>query len=155
MTTSFPIVNFPFISSNFPAAPEYGVYLSQLLHYSKACAQLLTQKLLKQGYIAPRLKSLLQNFYEPPTRLLTDLIIGVTWWTSSKKQVLFTLHNHMGSPQVLFMRSVFWFCLRFVSSVFPVSLDCPFLSHPRFSLTFFNRNRNLTPKHVLKWWIFS
>jgi hypothetical protein len=115
MTTSFPIVNFPFISSNFPAAPEYGVYLSQLLHYSKACAQLLMQKLLKQGYIAPRLKSLLQNFYEPPTRLLTDLIIGVTWWTSSKKQVLFTLHNHMGSPQVLFMRSVFWFCLRSVS----------------------------------------
>jgi len=38
MTTSlFPIVNFPFISSNIPAA-AYGVYISQLIHYSRVCA---------------------------------------------------------------------------------------------------------------------
>ena len=36
---TFPIVNFPFISSNIPAAPEYGVYISQLIRYSRACAQ--------------------------------------------------------------------------------------------------------------------
>ena len=61
---TFPIVNFPFISSNIPAPPVYGVYISQLVHYSRACAQysdfldraqLLTQKLLK-------LKSSLQKF---------------------------------------------------------------------------------------------
>ena len=28
---NFPIVNFPFICSNIPAAPAYGVYISQLL----------------------------------------------------------------------------------------------------------------------------
>jgi len=28
---TFPIVNFPFISSNIPASPAYGVYFSQLL----------------------------------------------------------------------------------------------------------------------------
>jgi len=26
---NFPIVNFPFICSNIPAAPAYGVYISQ------------------------------------------------------------------------------------------------------------------------------
>ena len=28
---NFPIVNFPFICSNIPAAPAYGVYLSQMI----------------------------------------------------------------------------------------------------------------------------
>jgi hypothetical protein len=62
----FPIVNFPFISSNISASPAYGVYISELERYSRVCAQyhdfldraqLLTQKLLKQGYVALRLKS--------------------------------------------------------------------------------------------------
>jgi hypothetical protein len=59
---------FPFISSIIPASPT-GVYISQLIPYNRACAQytefldsaqLLTQKLLKQGYVAPWLKSSLQ-----------------------------------------------------------------------------------------------
>jgi len=63
---TFPIVYFPFISTNIPAFPVYGVYISQLIRYSRAYAQyidfldraqLLTQKLLKQGYITLRLKS--------------------------------------------------------------------------------------------------
>jgi hypothetical protein len=58
------------ISSNLPASPAYGVYISQLIRYSRACAQysdfidrvqLLTEKLLKQGCIAHRLKSSLQT----------------------------------------------------------------------------------------------
>ena len=61
---TFPIVNFPFISSVITAAPAYGVYISQLIRYSRDCAQysgflnraqLLMKKLLKQGYIDPRL----------------------------------------------------------------------------------------------------
>ena len=32
---NFPIVNFAFICSNIPAAPIYGVYISQLIRYSK------------------------------------------------------------------------------------------------------------------------
>ena len=55
----FPIVKFPFMSSNIPPSPAYGVYILQLIRYSRACAQysdfidrvqLLTQKLLKQGW---------------------------------------------------------------------------------------------------------
>ena len=34
---NFPIVNFPFLSSNIPAAPAYGVYISQLIRFSRAC----------------------------------------------------------------------------------------------------------------------
>ena len=32
---NFPIVNFPFLSSNIPSAPAYGVYVSQLIRYSQ------------------------------------------------------------------------------------------------------------------------
>jgi len=34
---NFPIVNFPFLCSNIPAAPAYGVYISQSIRYSRAC----------------------------------------------------------------------------------------------------------------------
>ena len=54
---NFPIVNLPFICSNIPAAPAYGVYTSQLIRYSRACGSyqdfldrwlLLTRKILNQ-----------------------------------------------------------------------------------------------------------
>jgi hypothetical protein len=34
---NFPIVKFPFICSNITAAPAYGVYISQLIRYSRTC----------------------------------------------------------------------------------------------------------------------
>ena len=34
---NFPIVYFPFICSNIPAAPAYGVYISQLMRFYGAC----------------------------------------------------------------------------------------------------------------------
>ena len=34
---TFPIVNFPFISSNIPASLTYGVYISPLIHYYRTC----------------------------------------------------------------------------------------------------------------------
>ena len=68
----FPIVNFPFLSSNIPEAPAYGLYISQLIRYSRACdiysdfidrARLLTKKLLNQGSVVPKLQSSLLKFY--------------------------------------------------------------------------------------------
>ena len=62
----FPIVNFPFICSNIPAAPVYGVYISQLIRYYRACGTyqdflergfVLTRKLLNQGFLLVQLKS--------------------------------------------------------------------------------------------------
>ena len=63
---NFPIVNFLFMCSNIPAAPAYGVYISQLIGYSRACGSyhdfldrglLLTRELLNQGFILVKLKS--------------------------------------------------------------------------------------------------
>jgi hypothetical protein len=57
---NFPIVNFPFICSNIPAASAYGVYIFQLIRYSRTCGSyrdvhdrglLLTRKLLNQGFL--------------------------------------------------------------------------------------------------------
>ena len=69
---NFPIVKFPFICSNIPAAPVYGVNISQLLRYSRACGSyqdflergmLLTRVLLNQGFLLVKLKSSLRKFY--------------------------------------------------------------------------------------------
>jgi hypothetical protein len=60
------------IVSNIPAAPTYGVYISQLIRYSRACGSyrdfldrglLLTRKLLNQGFLLVKLKSSLRKFY--------------------------------------------------------------------------------------------
>ena len=59
---NFPTVNFPFLSSNIPSAPVYGVYISQLIRYARACSnyqdfmergKMLISKLLSQGYQNP------------------------------------------------------------------------------------------------------
>ena len=59
-----PIVNFPFICSNIPAAPAYGVYISQMIRYSYQDfldrGLQLTRKLLNQGFLLVKLKSSLR-----------------------------------------------------------------------------------------------
>jgi hypothetical protein len=68
----FPVVNFPFICSNIPAAPAYGVYISKLIRHHRACGSyqdfldrglLLTRKLLNRGFLLVKLKSSLGMFY--------------------------------------------------------------------------------------------
>ena len=63
---NFHITNFPFLSSNIPSSPAYGVFISQLIRYARACssyecfilrARRLSSKLLKQGYLVECLKS--------------------------------------------------------------------------------------------------
>ena len=57
---NFHITNFPFLSSNIPSSPAYGVFISQLIRYARACssyecfilrAARLSSKLLRQGYV--------------------------------------------------------------------------------------------------------
>ena len=69
---NFHITNFPFLSSNIPTSPAYGVFISQLIRYSRACssygcffprATRLSNKFLGQGYVKERLKSSLRKFY--------------------------------------------------------------------------------------------
>ena len=69
---NFHITNFPFLSTNIPTLPAYGVFISQLIRYARACssygcfilrATRLSNKLFEQGYVKERLKSSLRKFY--------------------------------------------------------------------------------------------
>ena len=69
---NFNITNFPFLSSNIQSSPAYGVFISQLIRYARACssyecfilrAARLSSKLLGQGYVMERLKSSLRKCY--------------------------------------------------------------------------------------------
>ena len=69
---NFHITNFPFLSSNIPSSPAYGVFISQLIRYARACSlyecfilkvRRLSSRLLKQGYLVERLKSSFGKFY--------------------------------------------------------------------------------------------
>jgi hypothetical protein len=69
----FAIVNFPFLCSNIPLSPVYGVYISKLIRYPRTCfayedflkwCKLLTKTLiLFQGYNESRSKSSFRKFY--------------------------------------------------------------------------------------------
>jgi hypothetical protein len=133
---NFPPVNFPFICSNIPAAPVYGVDISQLIRYSRACGSykdfldrglLLTWKLLNQGFLLLKLKSLLRTFYGchhdlgdrygisvsrvcstcrkhfqfrsfPYSWLVNGFVTRLTRWVLLVEQELPTLLEHMSSP---------------------------------------------------------
>ena len=91
---NFHITNFPFLSTNIPSSPAYGVFISQLIRYARACssyvcfilrAMRLSNKLLGQGYVKERLKSSLRKFYGrygdltkqyevPLSRMLHDIL---------------------------------------------------------------------------------
>ena len=69
---NFHFTNFPFLSSNNRSSPAYGVFISHLIRYARACfsyecfilrAARLSSKLLGQGYVMGRLKSSLRKFY--------------------------------------------------------------------------------------------
>ena len=69
---NFHITKFPFLSSNIPSSPAYGVFISQLIRYAQACSSYecfilrvrrLSSNLLKQGYLMERLKSSFRKFY--------------------------------------------------------------------------------------------
>ena len=88
---NFPIVNFPFICSNIPAAPAYGVYISQMIRYSRACSSyqdfldrglLLTRKLLNQGFLLVKLKLSLPKLYGRHHDLVDRYGISVSQMTT-------------------------------------------------------------------------
>ena len=69
---NFHITNSPFLNSNIPSSPAYGVFISQLIRYARACSSYecfilravrLSNKLLGQEYVKKRLKSSLRKFY--------------------------------------------------------------------------------------------
>ncbi len=69
----FHIVNFPFLDGNIPKRPAYGVYVSQLVRYARACThyhdvcarhELLVKRLLSQGYLSDELRRTFKSFWK-------------------------------------------------------------------------------------------
>ena len=75
----FHIVNLPFMSSNIPSTPAYGVYASQLIRYARCCSnysdlllrhRALVTRLLSQGYKVNRFSNTFKKFYGRHTDLV-------------------------------------------------------------------------------------
>jgi hypothetical protein len=86
-----PIMNFPFICSNIPAAPAYVVYIFQLIRYSRGCGSyqdvldkrlLLKRKLLNQGFLLVKVKLSLRKFYDRHHDLVDRYGISVSQITT-------------------------------------------------------------------------
>ena len=69
----FTIVNFPYICSNIPSSPAYGVYISQLVRYCRVCMFYrdfldrhldLVNRLFSQGYTVSRLRKTFNKFFD-------------------------------------------------------------------------------------------
>ena len=90
----FPIVNFPYLSSNIPESPAYGVFVSQLIRYARVCSKyedilfrgyILVSKLLKQGYSARKLQTTFRKFMVVIQTLFTNLtpLCHICWMICS------------------------------------------------------------------------
>ena len=69
----------PFMSSNIPSAPAFGVYASQLVRYARCCSsysdflirhRALVKRFLSQGYKVNRLSNTFKKFYGRHTDLV-------------------------------------------------------------------------------------
>jgi hypothetical protein len=69
---NFNIVNYPQLDGDVPRATSYGVYISQLIRFARACSSIndfndrnliITEKLLKQGYRYNKLRKTFAKFY--------------------------------------------------------------------------------------------
>ena len=75
----FDIVNFPFLDGDVPRRTSYGVYISQLIRFTKASSNLsdfncrhkaLTAKLLRLGYRYCKLRKAFSKFYRRHSALV-------------------------------------------------------------------------------------
>ena len=82
----FEIVNFPFLDGHVPRSASYGVYISQLVPFARASSyfadfntrnQLLTQKLLKQGYRYHKLRKTFSKIYRRYYDLISKFQVGL------------------------------------------------------------------------------
>ena len=87
----FDIINFPFLDGDVPRRPSYGVYISQLIRFTRVCSHVddfntrnkcLTAKLLKQGYRYHKLRKAFSKFYRRHYKLISKFIVGLKSLTS-------------------------------------------------------------------------
>ena len=82
----FEIVNFPFLDGDVPNAASYGVYISQLIRFTRVSShvtdfntrnKLLTAKLLNQGYRCHKLRKAFSKFYRRHSNLVSKFNVGL------------------------------------------------------------------------------
>jgi hypothetical protein len=85
---NFEIVNFPFLDGNIPKGPSYGIYISQLVRYARACScikdfndrnLILTKKLLKQGFLYHNLRGKFAKFHSKYGDLISKYNVSLKW----------------------------------------------------------------------------
>ena len=76
----FNIVNYPHLDGDVPRATSYGIYISQLIRFARACSSIkdfnyrnrvITEKLLKQGYRYHKLRKTFSKFYHRNSVLMS------------------------------------------------------------------------------------
>ena len=82
----FEVVGFPFLDGDVPRSTSYGVYISQFIRFARvpsyvagfgAHGELLTQKLLKQGYRYNKLRKTFSKFYRRYCDLISKFQVGL------------------------------------------------------------------------------
>ena len=83
---NFEIVNFPFLDGDVPRSSSYGVYISQLIRFTRVCSNVddfnnrdlfLTAKLFKQGYRYNKIRKAFSKFYHRHSELNVKHNIGL------------------------------------------------------------------------------
>ena len=82
----FDIVNFPFFDGDVPHSTSYGVYISQLIRFTRVSSHVadfnarnksLTAKLLQQGYRYHKLRKTFSKFYRRHYELVSKFNVGL------------------------------------------------------------------------------
>ena len=75
---NFEIVNFPFLDEDVPHSPPYGVYITQLIRFTRVCSNVddfnnrnlfLTAKLSKLGYRYHKIQKAFSKFLPQTLRV--------------------------------------------------------------------------------------
>ena len=97
---NFEIVNFPFLDGDVTRSPSYGVYIAQLIRFSRVCYNvddfnnrnlLLTANLLKQGYRYHKIQKAFSTFYHRHPDLLAKYNIGLKLFCNKADQNLYLM----------------------------------------------------------------
>ena len=90
----FEIINFQWMDSNIPICPAYGVYVSRLVAFARACSDFeefsqrhltLTKKLVSQGFIKKKLHKIFVRFIERHRALVSRYHLD---WQSHIRNIL-------------------------------------------------------------------
>ena len=90
----FEIVNYPWMDSNIPICPAYGVYISRLVAFARACSDfneffqrhlVLAKKLVHQGFLKSKLHKIFIQFVNRHEPLVSKYHLD---WQSHIKEIL-------------------------------------------------------------------